>query len=132
MTPKAVALLFGTLSAAALAFFTPSAQAETQIKIGIVQATTGGSAALYGIMQKNAAELAIDEINASGALGGDKIVSVYQDDAGDRAQTVNIFQRLLFQDKVVTIFGPTLTTCAFAADPIAQVASEEHFLLSPS
>ena len=40
------------------------ASAETIVKVGIVQATSGGSAALYGVMQKNAAELAIDEINA--------------------------------------------------------------------
>ncbi len=40
------------------------ASAETLVKVGIVQATSGGSAALYGIMQKNGAELAIDEINA--------------------------------------------------------------------
>ncbi len=99
-----------------------SAQAATDVVVGIVQATTGGSAALYGSMQKRAAELAIEEINASGSLPGMKIVSVYQDDAGDRAQTVNIFQRLLFQDKVSVIFGPTLTTCAFAADPLAQKA----------
>ena len=32
-----------------------AAHAETPIKIGIVQATSGGSAALYGLMQKNAA-----------------------------------------------------------------------------
>jgi branched-chain amino acid transport system substrate-binding protein len=99
-----------------------AARAQTEVRVGIVQATTGGSAALYGTMQKRAAELAIEEINASGALPGMKIVSVYQDDAGDRAQTVNIFQRLLFQDKVSVIFGPTLTTSAFAADPLAQKA----------
>ncbi len=92
------------------------------VKVGIVQATSGGSAALYGVMQKNGAELAIEEINASGALGDLKIVPIHQDDAGDRGQTVNIFQRLLGQEKVKIIFGPTLANSAFAADPIAQAA----------
>ncbi len=73
-------------------------------------------------MQKNGAELAIEEVNASGALGKFKIVPIHQDDAGDRGQTVNIFQRLLFQEKVKIIFGPTLANSAFAADPIAQNA----------
>ncbi|MGL5166978.1 MAG: ABC transporter substrate-binding protein [Afipia sp.] len=98
------------------------ASAETLVKVGIVQATSGGSAALYGVMQKNGAELAIDEINASGKLGDFKIVGIHQDDGGDRGQSVNIFQRLLFQEKVAIIFGPTLTSSAFAADPIAQKA----------
>lgn len=98
------------------------ALAETPVKIGIVQATSGGSAALYGLMQKNAAELAIDEINASGSLGEFKLVGIYEDDGGDRGQSVNIFQRLINQEKVSVILGPTLTTSAFAADPIAQKA----------
>jgi branched-chain amino acid transport system substrate-binding protein len=92
------------------------------VKLGIVQSTSGGSAALYGTMQKNGAELAAAEINASGKLGDLKLVPVHQDDAGDRGQTVNIFQRLINQDKVTVIFGPTLTTSAFAADPIANAA----------
>jgi branched-chain amino acid transport system substrate-binding protein len=73
-------------------------------------------------MQKNAAELAIDEINASGTLGEFKLVGIHQDDGGDRGQAVNIFQRLIFQEKVAVLFGPTLTSSAFAADPIAQKA----------
>jgi branched-chain amino acid transport system substrate-binding protein len=100
-----------------------SAAAENSaVKIGIVQATTGGSAALYGIMQKNAAELAVAEINMSGKLGNIKLVARHEDDAGDRGQTVNIFQRLIFQEKVDAILGPTLSNSAFAADPIAQQA----------
>lgn len=105
-----------------VASITPAAAADAQIKVGIVQATSGGSAALYGTMGKNAALLAIDEINASAMLGGTKLVPIYEDDAGDRGQAVNIFQRLIFQEKVSVIFGPTLATSAFAADPIAQKA----------
>lgn len=117
MRMKLMALL---LAASGLAMTTTIHAAE--IKVGIVQATSGGSAALYGVMQKNGAELAIEEVNASGILGDDKLVGIHQDDAGDRGQTVNIFQRLIFQEKVKAIFGPTLTNSAFAADPIAQQA----------
>ena len=114
--------LSASMLVGALFLQSPPASAETIVKVGIVQATSGGSAALYGVMQKNAAELAIDEINASGTLGDFKIVGIHQDDGGDRGQSVNIFQRLLFQEKVAVIFGPTLTSSAFAADPIAQKA----------
>ncbi|WP_322516122.1 ABC transporter substrate-binding protein [Rhodopseudomonas palustris] len=114
-----VALL---LSAAGAMALSGAARSETPVKIGIVQATSGGSAALYGLMQKNGAELAIEQINASGKLGDFKLVGIHQDDAGDRGQSVNIFQRLINQEKVAVILGPTLTTSAFAADPIAQKA----------
>jgi branched-chain amino acid transport system substrate-binding protein len=109
------------LAFAALGVLLTSAYAA-DVKVGVVQATSGGSAALYGVMQKNAAELAAEEINTSGKLGDVKLVPIYQDDAGDRGQTVNIFQRLIGQEKVKVIFGPTLTNSAFAADPLAQAA----------
>jgi branched-chain amino acid transport system substrate-binding protein len=107
--------LAGTIVASA-------AVAQTPVKIGIVQATSGGSAALYGTMQKNGAELAIEEINSSGKLPDYKLVGLHQDDGGDRGQSVNIFQRLINQEKVAVILGPTLATSAFAADPLAQKA----------
>src|ERR1700743_1683073 len=94
-----VASLLSVLVAAGASMMAP-ARAETPVKIGIVQATSGGSAALYGLMQKNAAELAIEEINASGSLGDFKLVGIHQDDGGDRGQSVNIFQRMINQDKV--------------------------------
>ncbi|WP_398466366.1 ABC transporter substrate-binding protein [Tardiphaga sp.] len=104
------------------AIVVPAAFAQTPVKLGIVQATSGGSAALYGTMQKNGAELAIEEVNGSGQLPGYKLVGLHQDDGGDRGQSVNIFQRLINQEKVAVILGPTLATSAFAADPLAQKA----------
>lgn len=114
--------LAGALLAGAALTAAP-AMAETVVKIGIVQATSGGSAALYGTMQKNGALLAIDEINASGVLGDIRLVGLHEDDAGDRGQSVNIFQRMINKDRVAVILGPTLANSAFAADPLAQRAN---------
>jgi len=100
----------------------PAAAAAEVVKIGLVQTTTGGSAALYGIEQKNAIQLVVDEANASGKLGDLKLELIHYDDGADRNQTVNIFQRLIAQDKVSAILGPTLATSAYAADPLAQKA----------
>lgn len=115
------ARLTALLLAVSAMTLSPGARAE-DVKLGIVQSTSGGSAALYGVMQKNGAELAVAEINAAGTLGDLKLVPIHQDDAGDRGQAVNLFQRLINQDKVKVLFGPTLTTSAFAADPIANAA----------
>jgi branched-chain amino acid transport system substrate-binding protein len=100
----------------------PSFAEEQILKIGIVHSVTGGSAALYGIEQKNAIEMAIDEINESRMLGDIRVVGIHMDDGADKAQTVNIFQRLINQDKVQVILGASLATLSFAADPIAQAA----------
>ncbi|WP_063790093.1 ABC transporter substrate-binding protein [Bradyrhizobium pachyrhizi] len=98
------------------------AQGTRTARIGLVQSTTGGSAALYGTEQKQAIELAFSEINAAKTLKDIKLETIYADDGADRGQTVNVFQRLIRQDKVVAILGPTLSNSAFAADPIAQQA----------
>jgi branched-chain amino acid transport system substrate-binding protein len=98
------------------------AQAARIAKIGIVQSTTGGSAALYGIPEKQAIELAFAELNAAAGPNDIKLQGLHEDDGADRGQTVNIYQRLIRQDRVVAILGPTLSNSAFAADPIAQAA----------
>jgi branched-chain amino acid transport system substrate-binding protein len=113
-------LLQGLVAATVLGLAPASAQEV--INIGLAQSVTGGSPALYGIEQKNAAELVIDEANAAKLLGNKKLQLIHLDDGADRGQTVNIFQRLIGRDKVVAIIGPTLSTGAFAADPIAQKA----------
>lgn len=113
-------LLQGLVAATVLGLAPASAQEV--ISIGLAQSVTGGSPALYGIEQKNAAELVIDEANAAKLLGNKKLQLIHLDDGADRGQTVNIFQRLIGRDKVVAIIGPTLSTGAFAADPIAQKA----------
>lgn len=108
--------------AALLSSSSAFAQNERVAKIGLVQSTTGGSAALYGTEQKQAIELAFAELNASKTLNGIRLEALHADDGADRGQTVNIFQRLIRQDKVIAILGPTLSNSAFAADPLAQQA----------
>lgn len=110
------------LGGAAMLSASGFAQSGRVAKIGLVQSTTGGSAALYGTEQKQAIELAFAEINAAQTLKDIKLEAIHADDGADRGQTVNIFQRLIRQDKVVAILGPTLSNSAFAADPIAQQA----------
>ena len=91
------------------------------IKIGVAEALTG-PAASYGVSNKNGFELAADEINARGGINGNKILLIIEDEQGKKEEAINVFKKLIFQDKVLMIFGPTLSNSAFAADPIAQQA----------
>jgi len=91
------------------------------IKLGAAEALSG-PAGQYGQSIKNGFELAVDEINAAGGVKGNKIVLQIEDEAGKKEQAIDVFKKLIFQDKVLMVFGPTLSNSAQAADPIAQAA----------
>ncbi|WP_286164329.1 ABC transporter substrate-binding protein [Azoarcus sp. DN11] len=91
------------------------------IKIGVAEALTGG-AAQYGVPIRNGFQLAADEINAKGGINGNKIQLVIEDEQGKKEEGINVFKKLIFQDKVLMIFGPTLSNSMFAAGPVANAA----------
>ncbi len=105
---------------AALAFAAGAANAA-DIRIGVAEALSGG-AAQYGISIRNGFQLAADEINAAGGVGGNKIALTIEDEQGKKEEAINAFKKLIFQDKSLMLFGPTLSNSAQAADPIAQAA----------
>src|SRR5476649_814292 len=96
------------------------------IKMGAAEALTG-PAAKYGVPIKNGFTLAMDEINAKGGVNGNKLVLVTEDEQGKKEEAINSFKKLIFQDKVLALFGPTLSNSAFAADPIANAAKVVAF-----
>ncbi len=91
------------------------------VKLGVAEALSGG-AAQYGQSIRAGFQLAADEINAAGGINGNKLVLVVEDEQGKKEEAINAFKKLIFQDKVLMIFGPTLSNSAQAADPIAQAA----------
>ncbi len=103
----------------ALAAGRPAAAAE--IRIGVAFALSG-PIAVYGTSQRNGVQLAADEINAKGGINGHKLVLVVEDEQGKKEEAINVFKKLIFQDRVLAIIGPTLSNSAFAADPIANAA----------
>ncbi len=91
------------------------------IKIGAVFSMTKGGA-VYGAVQKNAVQLAMDEINTAGGVNGNKLQPLFEDDASEPKQAITVFEKLTAQDKVLAIIGPTLSNSAVASDPVAQQA----------
>jgi len=92
-----------------------------EIKIGAMETLTGDNA-MYGIPMKNALDLATEEINASGFLGKAKIKLIVLDDKADKQEGISVINKLITQEKVSIVIGPTLSKVAFTADPIAQKA----------
>ena len=105
-------LVFGVL---------PGPTRAAEIKIGAAEALTG-NASQYGLPIRKGFELALSEINASGGINGRKIELVVEDEQGKKEEAINVFKKLIFQDKVLMLFGPTLSNSAQASDPVAQGA----------
>jgi branched-chain amino acid transport system substrate-binding protein len=93
------------------------------VKAGVIADVTGG-AGVYGTPQKNAYELANDDIK-SGVLdaGGANLTFDVQDAATDGAQVVNIMQKFVTDGQTAIVLGPTLSGEAGKADPIAARAN---------
>jgi branched-chain amino acid transport system substrate-binding protein len=93
------------------------------VRIGVIADVTG-SAAVYGTMQKNAYDLATEDIKA-GILdaGGANLSFDVEDAASDGAQVVNLMQKFTTDGSTPLVLGPTLSGEAFKAFPIAKAAN---------
>ena len=95
------------LAALALAGFTTLA-GHAQLKVGVIASATGPTAAV-GIPQKNSAALLPKKI---GALDVEYTVL---DDASDSTQTVTLLKKLMVEQKVDAIIGPSGSPNSMAA-----------------
>lgn len=102
------------------------------IKVGVVAELTGDIPAV-GASCKNAAEMAVQEVNDAGGLdvGGKKykIELFIEDNAGKADQSASAAQKLITQQNVVAIIGPNASRYAIPASEIAE--SSKVVLISP-
>lgn len=98
------------------------------LKIGGIGPTTG-SAAVYGVAVQNAAQLAVDEINAAGGIGGYQIEFKFEDDECDAEKSVNAYNTL--KDWGMQLLMGTVTSgCSVAV--AEKTAADNMFQLTPS
>jgi branched-chain amino acid transport system substrate-binding protein len=101
-----------------------AAAASAQIKIGAIISITGPTAAL-GVGYKSAFATFPSDID------GKSVTYIIRDDAADASQSVSIAQRMIEEDHVDAIIGPSLTACANAVQPIANAAKVPMIVTSP-
>ncbi|SOC36583.1 ABC transporter substrate-binding protein [Ureibacillus acetophenoni] len=82
-------------------------------KFGVISYLTGAGAA-YGEAITNGLKLAQQDINA---LGEVNIELVIEDSAGKADQALNAAQKIMSDDSITAIIGPTLSTEFFAVAP---------------
>lgn len=106
--------------------------AQKTLKLGVIAELTGDMPAV-GASCRNAAEMAVKEINEAGGLqvGEEKmkVVLVVEDNAGKADQSAAAAQKLITQDEVLAIVGPNASRYAIPASEIAE--SSETVLITP-
>jgi branched-chain amino acid transport system substrate-binding protein len=83
----------------------PTEAPKEAFKIGAVFATTGGASSL-GVPEKNTVEMMEEQINAMGGINGHEIDVIFYD-TGTEEKHVTMVTRLIEQDEVLAIVGPT-------------------------
>lgn len=90
------------------------------IKLGSLFSTTGDGIA-FGPQQLNAARLAVQEVNADGdGVNGARIELIQRNDRSVPARSAKLMRKLIEEDGVATVLGPTFSNSAAAADPVAN------------
>ncbi len=95
-------------------------QGET-VKVGVLLSLSGPAAA-FGIPERDIVKILADKFNAEGGVGGRQLELVFHDDQTNPTESARGATKLIQQDKVVAIIGPTIGSGALAMLPIAARA----------
>ncbi|MGA9110376.1 MAG: ABC transporter substrate-binding protein [Smithella sp.] len=108
------ALFFSLLMAGAV-FAAPS------VKIGALFSVSG-PASFLGEPERNTAKMMVEEINKAGGIKGRKLELIVYDTQGDATKAVQAANKLIKDDKVVAIIGPSTTGDSMAVIPVVEKA----------
>jgi branched-chain amino acid transport system substrate-binding protein len=103
----------------AVASAAPPKGAPKELKLGFVDFFSG-SAAIFGISGKNAAEWLLDKWNKDGGIRGVPVKMVEVDEAGGPDKQVTEFRRLVLDAKVDAVVGYTSSASCLAIGPVAE------------
>jgi branched-chain amino acid transport system substrate-binding protein len=101
-----------------IGLFVTQAIAESY-KVGAVFSVTGRTSFL-GDPEKKTAELVAWQINNAGGINGKKLELIVYDTEGDATKTNLAVKKLITQDKVCAVIGPSLSGTSMAVVPLAE------------
>lgn len=116
-----------------LALILTGCQQSTQtnnepLKIGGIAPLTG-DAVLFGMTAQNAANLAVEEINADGGINGRMVEMIWEDGKCTPGEASKAAQKLIGIDKVSVIYGGVCSGETLGAAPITE--KNKVILFSP-
>ena len=89
------------------------------VKIGGLFAVTG-PASFLGEPEKRTLEMLVNETNAKGGINGIKLEAVIYDTGGNETKAVQLATKLIKDDKVTVIIGPSTTGESMAVIPVVE------------
>ncbi len=92
---------------------------QNEIVIGHFASMTG-SEATFGRSTDEGLNLAVEEINQAGGIGGKKVKIITYDDKGDAREAGSAVTRLVTRDKVVAVVGEVASKLSLTGAPICQ------------
>jgi branched-chain amino acid transport system substrate-binding protein len=92
-----------------------------QLKIGEYGSLTGDKAT-FGTSTHHGVEMALDEANAAGGVGGLPLTVIVEDDQGRPEEAATAVNKLIVQDQVLAVLGEVASSNSLAAAPICQEA----------
>jgi branched-chain amino acid transport system substrate-binding protein len=90
-----------------------------EIVVGVMVPLTKKGAS-YGVQSRAATEVAVEEINAAGGIGGRKLTMITKDSEGDNALAIQLARQLIDKEQVIAIHGPQWSAEAEAVFPICE------------
>ena len=119
----------GSTSAGTSAATTSGASASgSTFKIGGIGPLTG-TAAVYGTAVKNAAQIAVDEVNAAGGINGSQVELKFEDDELDAEKSVNAYNTLKDWGMQMLV-GSVTSACSIAVSE--KTKADSMFQITPS
>jgi branched-chain amino acid transport system substrate-binding protein len=108
-------LLFISLGTFIAIFFVlpPLAIGADSYKVGALFSVTG-RASFVGDPEKKTVVMLVDQINKAGGINGKKLEVILYDTEGDSTKTRLFFRKLVNQDKVCAVIGPSLSGTSLA------------------
>ena len=98
--------------------------------IGCIFSVTGQAGAPLGEPEKATAEMVEKQINDTGGINGRPLKLIIEDDGSEESKAVLAAKKLIDQDKVLAIVGPTLSGPSMAIIETCTTAQVPLFSLS--
>ena len=99
--------------------FTSPVWAQPPLRIGEINSYTG-IAAGFTLPYRQAVEMAVEAINASGGLLGRRVEALFRDDKGNPAEAIKHAQELVFGEHVEMLAGTFLSNVGLAVSDFAK------------
>jgi branched-chain amino acid transport system substrate-binding protein len=91
----------------------------TEYKVGAVFSVTG-RASFLGDPEKKTAEMVVEQINQAGGINGVPLKLIVYDDEGDATKCNLHVKKLINQDKVTVVIGPSISGLSLAVVPVFE------------